>query len=898
MIRGGINALKFFFLMLLLLGCAVVIYLSTDMGKAHLIQVALGHVNKQEFQIEISEIESYFPLKIKFSYIEVLDKGEPLIYLRDATLSADASTLFFDKKLMGRLDIEEFILFDTPPDQSEVFVPLQLGIGLDLDVYCGASLIEGRGPNYFMLVSLKEGKIQYNSQKDDLNYTGKLSLNMSGQPLCVDVSGHGQLNDFDLVYSVHGDQYNFQDVIISEVQGAGTIQHFPWKGEGLIDVGFRHGDVAGRFNARLMQNRYIFQLDELSLMAKDFSLKGELTYNSHTINIKGSLVAELNNSQTGGAIPITGLLKASSQFELQGDKLNIKLDATGRNLKSQEGAIQAIECHIDAEDVLKSPAGSVKFNASEIDGSLGVFKSISCDSNFKNGLGEVALTVKGDRTAGDVALGVNYQTTIKLFNVKALDIKVDNIPIKLASPFQISLKEQTITISPANLVIMNSPLLIQGDMKNGNLDFKATGHLDMLTVTRLYLKDSDVVTGKMKIDMRVTGPLDKIRLEGGAEINGGFYENISTGTLFKDIHIKLEAGKDAISIVEAYGSDGQKGRATVTGSYHFMNQMIDIRLKGEQVSICNTDRLSLVARDADVTLKGTPSQAVVAGLITVEEGSFSIASQVKSSRETLNVINPVKRKKLDLLLESTGTGGGLEFNPGLDLTLKLPPVLKINGRGLTSTWKGKLELKGTVDDPAISGHLDVVAGHIDFLGQTVELKKGIIKFDGSADNIPYIDTTGSLQKQDIMVTVGIVGRVNKPAIDLQSKPSMPKDEILSILFFGKDKSTLSPLEGVQLARSLAAYKGIGPDLDFFGLLTDNLGLDQFTIGSGSTEGTYMVKLSKRLGDKIRVNLNQGMKPADSSVELEVDVTKNISVKGEHGFSGSSDGVSVNYNWDY
>jgi autotransporter translocation and assembly factor TamB len=900
MVRGGINAVKMLFFLLLLAACSIAAFLSTDFGKAKLVGAILSRVNHQEFHIKIDDIISYFPLDVRFAHIEILDRGVHEIYLRDVRLKLDTFALLQEKRLDGQVDIEECILFDTPPDLTAQRKPIHLPVSLDLDVTCGSSLLEERGVNYFITASIQSGHVHYDAGQDELKYEGKVLFDFSGQPLVVDVAGHGPINDFDMDCKLHGDQFKLQDVRIHHVEGAGHIEHLPWRGDGPINVKFQHEKSAGSLHARLVQDWFLLQLQDVSLMVEGLALKGHATYNTRTIHLQGECEAELDRPQSLTALhglPLFGHLTLNSKFAVGKGDLDVAMEISGKSLRMNDMSIEALDCVLDLRHALQQPEGSLKVHANNLVGIFGDVRSVKLESAFKNGLGQAALKVDGESSFGNLNLDVNYQKAVKTFKVKALDAMLEGVPVKASNAFEVILKDQSLNISPAELVIMNSPLKLEGSIKDGNLNFKAAGQLDLLTLSRLYLADDDILTGKMMLDMKVSGPWDKPRFEGGAELSGGVYENVIYGTALKDIQLKLNADRGNIRIVSGSAQDAESGTITATGGYHFLDQMLDIHLRGEKVHVLNNDQMKLVVRQADVTLKGPPTEAVIAGLINVDEASYSIAPQVKSERRLLNIKNPVARKKLNISMPKDSSSVS-SFNPGLDLVLKFPPVLKIHGRGLSSMWKGKLEIKRTYKNPMLGGYLDVDRGNINFLGQTVDLQKGSIRFDGAANNVPYIDTTGLLEKQDIKVTVGIIGRVDKPTIDLQSQPSMPKDEILSILFFGKDKSKLSPLEGVQLARALAAYKGIGAELDFFSLLTDNLGLDQFTLGSGSAEGTYTVKVSKRLGDKIRVSLNQGTKPEDSKVELEVDVTKNISVKAEHGFAGSADGASVNYNWDY
>ena len=899
--RGGLNALRFFFLVLLVTLGALILFISTDAGKAKVIELALSHVNKQAYKIKIEDIESYYPLKIKFAHIKILENGHPQVFLRGVTLMTDGPAFFLDKVLQGAVDIEECLLFDSPVVEDGDFKPLSLPIGLDLKVNCKSVLVEENGANYFIRASVSDAAIQYNPVDDVLSYDGKVLLNLSGQFMPITLSGKGPLNDFYLRYQLDGSNYAFGPVNVFGVHGGGTIEHLPWKGSGDLDLTFAHERAPGTLKARFVQDRFVFKLEDLDFKAKGFSLAGQIEYNARFTELKGEVKAHLDNHPSLREIPdlpLAGLLHVHSLFDYHGGDLNLKLEASGKDLKTGEHSIQSFEIDLDGHSLIREPAGKLNVRASHIGGFMGQMEQLTCEGSFDKGVGDVVVKVKGDQLTLDTAVSVNYQKAERLLKFNSFIAKYEDIDVNLTNPCEISLSDHSMSLTPANLKIMTSPLRVEGEFVNGNLNLKAVGELDLVTLSQLYMADDDVLTGKMHLDMKVMGPLNKIRLEGNAEINGGLYENVIYGTAIKDIRLKLRADNEALTIVNCTARDANVGNLTASGRLVFADQGLDLQFRVENFMLLHTDRMSMVARDADVTLKGHMVQPTLGGMILVDQASYSIAPQVKSERRVLNIKNPVKRKKPDITAVPIHKPAASLFNPVLNLVLKFPPVLKIQGRGLSSVWKGKLEFTQTYDHPLVSGKLNVDAGNMNFLGQMVKMQKGTIKFDGSVDNVPYIDTTGVLEKPDLNVTVGIVGRVNKPNIDLQSQPALPKDEILSYLFFGKDKSTLSPIEGVQLARALAAYKGVGPDTEFLSIITDNLGLDQFTIGSGATEGTYTVKVSKRLGDKIRVSLDQGMKPEDSKVELEVDVTKNISVKAEHGFAGSADGASVNYNWDY
>lgn len=888
--RGGLNALRFFILGLVIVLGALTLFLYSDAGKSKVIELVLARVNHRDYKIKIEDIESYVPLKIKFSHIKIFDKGQPQAFLRGVTLITDGMDLLTDNAVRGDISIDECLLFDTPSEHDPL--PLHLTLHVDLKVNCKSVLIEEDGANYFIRAAIEDSQLVYDPVRDNLSYDGTVHLKIWDEPMPVKVSARGQLNDFALAYEIPEGQHTLGPAEFTKVKGVGKVEHLPWKGQGQVDLSFIYQKSPGSFQAKFVQDKFLFRLDQISLKAQGISLQGGVEYNARSTALKGDINAQVID------FPIAGKLNLNTKFDYHGGDLFLQVEAKGNDLRYEEHSIQNLTVQIDGHSLLRQPSGTLRLNVSKTTGPLGPLHEVYCESTFDQGIGNVSVKLRGEKVALNTNLDISYEKPSKLLKLKSFDGRYEDVDIQLRAPSEVTVAGRTVSLAPSQWNIMNSPMALEGEIKDGVLNLRALGELDLMTVSRMYLADDDVLNGKMKVDMRITGKTDKLRLQGSAEMQGGSYENVTYGSVIKDIALKLSADNESMNIVHGTARDANEGKISMAGRLLFSDAALDLQLKADNFMILHTDRTSLVAREMDVTIKGPMQQPTLAGMILVDSASYSIAPQVKSERRILNISNPIQRKKPDILKTAIPKPMQTLFNPNLNLTLKFPPVLKIKGRGLNSNWKGKLEFTQTYERPVVSGKLTVDAGNLNFLGQTVTMQKGTIKFDGSLDNIPYIDTKGLLEKPDLEVTVGIVGRVNKPNIDLESQPALPKDEILSYLFFGKDKSKLSPIEGVQLARALAAYKGVGPDTEFLSIITDNLGLDQFSIGSGPTEGTYTVKLSKRLGDKVRVNLDQGMKPEDSKVELEVDVTKNISVKAEHGFAGSADGASVNYNWDY
>jgi translocation and assembly module TamB len=233
----------------------------------------------------------------------------------------------------------------------------------------------------------------------------------------------------------------------------------------------------------------------------------------------------------------------------------------------------------------------------------------------------------------------------------------------------------------------------------------------------------------------------------------------------------------------------------------------------------------------------------------------------------------------------------------LDLVIDMPGRIFVRGEGLDSEWRGKLAITGTAAAPVIDGDLSVVRGQLNLIGRTFVLDKGVISFTGGKEINPLLDVAARHESGDLSVTALVTGSAQDPQFLLTSVPSLPQDEIVSRVLFGKTSSQLSALEAVQLAQVAASLSGKGGQsegvLDFARNL---LGVDVLQV-EASGEGGPAVSAGRYITERVYVGVKQGATASSGSVGVEVELTPNISVKSDVGQTGESD-IGINFKWDY
>ena len=166
----------------------------------------------------------------------------------------------------------------------------------------------------------------------------------------------------------------------------------------------------------------------------------------------------------------------------------------------------------------------------------------------------------------------------------------------------------------------------------------------------------------------------------------------------------------------------------------------------------------------------------------------------------------------------------------LDVALSAPGRLEVTGMGISSEWRGDIQVTGPATQPRIVGKVEVVRGDYDFAGKRFELTRGDLRFAGSYPPDPIIDVVAENTSSGFTAQLAITGTSQRPDIKFSSTPSLPEDEVLSRVLFGSSITSLSAPEALQLAGALASLRGGGGGgLNPINLVRKGLGIDRLRI---------------------------------------------------------------------
>ncbi|WP_323766026.1 translocation/assembly module TamB domain-containing protein [Marinovum sp.] len=322
-------------------------------------------------------------------------------------------------------------------------------------------------------------------------------------------------------------------------------------------------------------------------------------------------------------------------------------------------------------------------------------------------------------------------------------------------------------------------------------------------------------------------------------------------------------------------------------------------LVAELVDVVLTDNALYEARlGGRVTLTGPlAGGAQIGGVIDVASAELRIPDigPSYSALDGLRHINPPADVRQTLRfagLEPVDTVDSTGPSYPLDLLVRAPNQVFVRGRGLDAELGGSLRLTGTTRDIVPIGSFSLIRGRLDLLGNRLTLTQGDVQIRGSFD--PVVAFAATTQVEEVDVTLRLDGLASAPDLTVTSDPELPEEEALSLLLFGRDLTSISAFQAVQLASAIRTLSGQG-GLGLTGTLREGLGVDDLDIATdaeGNTEASVGKYISERVYTDVTVSSD-----GTSEINLNLDLTDDITVRGRLGSDGDT-GLGIFYERDY
>lgn len=467
-----------------------------------------------------------------------------------------------------------------------------------------------------------------------------------------------------------------------------------------------------------------------------------------------------------------------------------------------------------------------------------------------------------------------------------------------------------------NFPLLFSPTGMPAPAENAPLAATFAWRGEVAPLWALVPMQDRTLSGTAHVDASLKGTLASPAYTASAYMAGGQFEDNVLGILLTKIALEAASASGKESTIVLRAEDTQEGYVALEGTLKPGTDGSEphIAARGHINHLQPLHRDDLFLRlSGRLDVNGPVSDAKVRADIEVERGELSLLTTLGGGVRTLEVSTPDTAVK-------TAPGG-----PSCDIKVTIPHRFYIRGRGLDSEWRGALTVAGPLAAPSLTGSLHPVRGTFDLLSRPFAFDKGDITFFGGDRINPGLNLALTYKGANTTAVVLATGTAKKPEITLDSQPSLPRDQILADVLFGKEFSRLSRFEALQVANSVRQLANVGGGVDPLTTMRTSLGIDMLRVGSsnqgastsrsvsgapgaetiagGASGGggddsatTPTLEAGKYINDAIYIGVEQGVAADSTGVRIEVELRPNLTLQGKTTTRSSE--VGIGWKRDY
>lgn len=409
------------------------------------------------------------------------------------------------------------------------------------------------------------------------------------------------------------------------------------------------------------------------------------------------------------------------------------------------------------------------------------------------------------------------------------------------------------------------------------------------------------LSGPIGVAADFSGRVQSPQLTGIVRANNLTFVHETYGTRISQLALQGRFTSSELQLTQLSGRAGS-GTISGTGTVGFAatsGYPIDIRLKLDEAQLARSDTIGATLTGDLAITNSRANGALISGDLILPEVRYQIIRQ--GAAQVIELAG-VRRKGEPLPSVRDATQQADNTAPSiwkLDLRLRADNKLFIAGMGLESEWSADLRVQGTTATPSILGEADLIRGTYSFSGQRFDVTRGHIAFTGDRPPNPRIDIVASADIKDVTVNINVSGSAINPQIAFTSNPGLPQDEIMARILFGGSVTEISALQAVQLATSLNSLRGGGGGLNPLGKLRSSTGLDRLRIlGADDTTGRgTAIAAGFYISNDIYLEIITDAR-GFTATQIEVALSKALSILSQVGTSGGSNNVNVRYRKQY
>ncbi len=654
-----------------------------------------------------------------------------------------------------------------------------------------------------------------------------------------------------------------QSLVSGDVSGEAHLTGLPGSPKGEVKLNLVNGMIAGQSAESALA---IIKFDgdsarlekvEARLSQGRFSASGVIDLKSNKYQIRGQAeqlglqrIAEAFNLD---AARLTGV--ADANFQISGDFNNAQEFRIELTAKTREVTINGKEAgpitltartrpdgRIDVEmateiagrrqPITLSIEWRLAGRPAEIRADLADFDIAPFFSVFAPEIAQsIAGRVTGTLRVAGPTLNAQGEATLaglrgSLF-LTSVSLEVEGTPVNVSTPLEVTIGGSQLRIDSARITGQGTDLTISGAFaltENAQINFSIAGRVNLGAFNRP--NDDLNFDGEIEIDARIGGSLSEPNISGSATLR-----EISVSSGASPIAIDGGSGRIVLSgdrlTIENFSARAGGGSTRINGGVTLerlrpVEWKFEISAEGAEV-LWQSVRATA---DATLTLTGTPQSQKLSGRVTIPTAEYTSDFSLSDLGE-----------RGALKLGGFGLGGITSRSTGafppvtLDVTVEARESFMIRSNQVNTVASAVLNLTGTMTDPEISGRVMFEGGQVIFRGERYNITVGSLELPGGFAE-PRLQLQAESDIRGYRVRIGFSGPINSLELSLSSEPSLPRDEIISLITTGATQAGMlsgadPTRSGLTAAGSLLSQEFISGPL---GRETDRfLGLNRFQI---------------------------------------------------------------------
>ncbi|WP_349573335.1 translocation/assembly module TamB domain-containing protein [Azotobacter salinestris] len=404
----------------------------------------------------------------------------------------------------------------------------------------------------------------------------------------------------------------------------------------------------------------------------------------------------------------------------------------------------------------------------------------------------------------------------------------------------------------------------------------ALGGLE-LGVLRPFAAPVEELDGTLDGSGTLRGTLLQPQVNGRLQLRDGLVAGSELPVRIEDLALQAQIAGDSLRLNGGWRS-GEHGRGSLDGTLDWRQvPELNLRIRGSRLPVTVQPYAELeVEPDLQVRLVGGAAdrQLAVSGKLGVPRGAITLrelpASTVRVSEDAVVAGREVKpRSQLAIQMD-------IDVEVGRDR-------LTFSGFGLNAELAGQLHIGDNLDT---RGELRLENGRYRAYGQRLDIRRARLLFIGPIDQ-PYLDIEAIRQVDDVVAGLRVAGNVLEPRTDVFSEPPMSQEQALSYLLLGRAPGSADGGDSNLLARA-ALGLGLAGSSSITGSLAENLGIEQFELGTQGSGSETSVVASGKLSDRLSLVYGVGVFEPVNSIALRYQLTRRLYLEAASGLASSLD----------